>query len=422
MPLRMGIIRELPSLKENINNANNKVCNNPENKKKNRPIDVAVLMLFKNMILLKDFILDPLQTANKIMTVHGDLPYSKDFKEYYTAINCAHTKNQGVELGKDKIISNIKKIAEEIVSKYKPLAVIVKEPLDSIDKTLQLVESSFDSVAINRRWNQATENIAFTNYTLTNVDRIFAPEAIHVNPAISLMNFLRLCGNIYPSNFKVTLGYVSVELDNLYKDIVGKLEYINANNKYLKTTQFNKTKICYEDIKPEILFYGLDSKEDFYKEVFRREFEGLPQDDEVTKQDTIFKLVSSTEQVKSDILLELNKIKEIYGKLASIDFGIEGIVGEIVNNVVLPLGSLTITTDEYDQLLEGYKLVMHNLLSVYDHSLQLVEGTMNASTNAYYVSDRIYKLLDKLLLKSTMEKGKEKQTNKINYDTTQQEG
>ena len=183
--MKTTIIKELRTVQDSIKDVNNTVCNNPENKKRNRDIDVATLMLFKDLTLLKEFITNPVDTANEIVRTHGDLPYSKDFAEVYKAVNCEHTKDQGMTIGRNKIIANIRKIADEIKSKYKTTQDLVKPVLDSIEETAQLVNGSFDSVTQQRRYTQATENEYFTNFTKSVIDKYFVPESIEVATGLS---------------------------------------------------------------------------------------------------------------------------------------------------------------------------------------------------------------------------------------------
>ena len=68
------IIKEIPVIEQSLKDVNNTVSNNPDNKKRNRDIDVAALMLVKNMTLLKNFLTDPVTTADDIIKKHGDLP------------------------------------------------------------------------------------------------------------------------------------------------------------------------------------------------------------------------------------------------------------------------------------------------------------------------------------------------------------
>lgn len=413
------IIKELTNLEHGIKDANNPVVNNKENKRKNREIDVATLMFFKNMIILKEFILNPLQTADIIIKVHGDLPYSKDFPELYKAINSQHTKNQGVQIGKEKIVAYIKQTAEEIKSKYKPLNDLVSEPITKIEKLIELVDTAFDYPTIIRRWQQATENEHFTNFTLTNVDKYFAPEGIEVSSTISLINFLRVCVILYPNAFITLLEEAANTLSSLNKDIMAKVAYIEVNNKYMKTKQFNKTKIVY----PEVIEWSkspacADKKEDAYKLLVQETFSKLPTENEENKKDLFYKLVTETENIRDNLVLELNKVKLAYEQLGKLELGIDSVVDTIIKTVVEPMDAMSITVDDYAEYLDSYKLVVHNLLNVYDNAIRYIELVSNVPANAYYITDRIHTLLDKVLIASSMDKGVEKQPNFIAYDNT----
>ena len=415
--MKTTIIKELRTVQDSIKDVNNTVCNNPENKKRNRDIDVATLMLFKDLTLLKEFITNPVDTANEIVRTHGDLPYSKDFAEVYKAVNCEHTKDQGMTIGRNKIIANIRKIADEIKSKYKTTQDLVKPVLDSIEETAQLVNGSFDSVTQQRRYAQATENEYFTNFTKSVIDKYFVPESIEVSTGLSLSKFLTAVLIIYNNKYTDIFNKVDETLSELDNDLVKKIAYINANNKYMGTTQFNKTQIVYPDVCPKSIRYNNPSKKDCYMSFFLEVNNSLPTlEGPVDKLQVLKNLVDTIDTRKSELLSGLEKMRGLLESIANKDLNVPAIVDGLVTSMVEPMVNMSITLDDYNSKLDDYTIVMHNLLSIYDKLVTSIENITNVPTNVYYIPDRIYKLVDKTLIKATMDKGKEKKPSSVVYN------
>lgn len=421
--MKVSIIRELPGIETSIKDVNNTVCNNPDNKKRNREIDVATLMLFKDMVILKDFLQDPVTTASSVNKSQGDLPYSKDFVDIFKAVNGIHTKDQGIIIGKSKIIANIKKIAEEIKAKYKTTEALVAPIINTIEETIQLVDSSFDAVTQQRRYQQATENEYFSNFTKTNIDKFFVPESISITSTMPLSKFLLCCLTVYGGKSNAGIELASCLVKELDTDLAKKIAYINVNNKYMGTTQFNKTQIVYPEPDTKILRYNNPSKNDCYVAEFLELDKTLPQADEKTdKLEVLKQLVDLTVPKKHNLISVLQSLKEDLTTLASKDLNIPGVIDALVTNVIDPMTNVSITLDEYSQKLDEYKIVLHNMLNIYDKVVTTLENIINVPTNTYYIPDRIYKLIDKTLIKSTMEKGLEKQPTTIVNDTTPNDG
>ena len=415
--MKTTIIKELRTVQDSIKDVNNTVCNNPENKKRNRDIDVATLMLFKDLTLLKEFITNPVDTANEIVRTHGDLPYSKDFAEVYKAVNCEHTKDQGMTIGRNKIIANIRKIADEIKSKYKTTQDLVKPVLDSIEETAQLVNGSFDSVTQQRRYTQATENEYFTNFTKSVIDKYFVPESIEVSTGLSLSKFLTAVLIIYNNKYTDIFNKVDETLSELDNDLVKKIAYINANNKYMGTTQFNKTQIVYPDVCPKSIRYNNPSKKDCYMSFFLEVNNSLPTlEGPVDKLQVLKNLVDTIDTRKSELLSGLEKMRGLLESIANKDLNIPAIIDGLVTSIVEPMVNMSITLDDYNSKLDDYTIVMHNLLSIYDKLVTSIENITNVPTNVYYIPDRIYKLVDKTLIKATMDKGNEKKPSSVIYN------
>lgn len=415
--MKTTIIKELRTVQDSIKDVNNTVCNNPENKKRNRDIDVATLMLFKDLTLLKEFITNPVDTANEIVRTHGDLPYSKDFAEVYKAVNCEHTKDQGMTIGRNKIIANIRKIADEIKSKYKTTQDLVKPVLDSIEETAQLVNGSFDSVTQQRRYTQATENEYFTNFTKSVIDKYFVPESIEVSTGLSLSKFLTAVLIIYNNKYTDIFNKVDETLSELDNDLVKKIAYINANNKYMGTTQFNKTQIVYPDVCPKSIRYNNPSKKDCYMSFFLEVNNSLPTlEGPVDKLQVLKNLVDTIDTRKSELLSGLEKMRGLLESIANKDLNIPAIIDGLVTSIVEPMVNMSITLDDYNSKLDDYTIVMHNLLSIYDKLVTSIENVANVPTNVYYIPDRIYKLVDKTLIKATMDKGNEKKPSSVVYN------
>lgn len=415
--MKTTIIKELRTVQDSIKDVNNTVCNNPENKKRNRDIDVATLMLFKDLTLLKEFITNPVDTANEIVRTHGDLPYSKDFAEVYKAVNCEHTKDQGMTIGRNKIIANIRKIADEIKSKYKTTQDLVKPVLDSIEETAQLVNGSFDSVTQQRRYTQATENEYFTNFTKSVIDKYFVPESIEVSTGLSLSKFLTAVLIIYNNKYTDIFNKVDETLSELDNDLVKKIAYINANNKYMGTTQFNKTQIVYPDVCPKSIRYNNPSKKDCYMSFFLEVNNSLPTlEGPVDKLQVLKNLVDTIDTRKSELLSGLEKMRGLLESIANKDLNIPAIIDGLVTSIVEPMVNMSITLDDYNSKLDDYTIVMHNLLSIYDKLVTSIENITNVPTNVYYIPDRIYKLVDKTLIKATMDKGNEKKPSSVVYN------
>ena len=415
--MKTTIIKELRTVQDSIKDVNNTVCNNPENKKRNRDIDVATLMLFKDLTLLKEFITNPVDTANEIVRTHGDLPYSKDFAEVYKAVNCEHTKDQGMTIGRNKIIANIRKIADEIKSKYKTTQDLVKPVLDSIEETAQLVNGSFDSVTQQRRYTQATENEYFTNFTKSVIDKYFVPESIEVSTGLSLSKFLTAVPSIYNNKYTDIFNKVDETLSELDNDLVKKIAYINANNKYMGTTQFNKTQIVYPDVCPKSIRYNNPSKKDCYMSFFLEVNNSLPTlEGPVDKLQVLKNLVDTIDTRKSELLSGLEKMRGLLESIANKDLNIPAIIDGLVTSIVEPMVNMSITLDDYNSKLDDYTIVMHNLLSIYDKLVTSIENVANVPTNVYYIPDRIYKLVDKTLIKATMDKGNEKKPSSVVYN------
>lgn len=417
------IIKEIPVIEQSLKDVNNTVSNNPDNKKRNRDIDVAALMLVKNMTLLKNFLTDPVTSADDIIKKHGDLPYSKEFPDIFKAVNCEHTKEQGVTIGKSKIIAAIRKIADEIKSKYKDTSTIFRSTVDNIDEVSQLVNGSFDMVTQQRRYSQATENEYFTNYTKTNIDKYFVPESIEISSGLPLSKFLLCCLNVYNGKYLDTINAGITALSELDNDLSKKIAYFNANNKYMGTTQFNKTQIVYPEVDKKLLRYNNPSKNDCYIAAFMEANNELPiADEKVDKLEVLKTLVDGTETRKTEITTSLDKYRNVLSSLVNKDLNIPAVIDGLITAAIDPMVNVSITLDEYNLKLDEYTIVIHNLLSVYDKILTIAENTCNIPTNTYYIADRIYKLVDKVLIKSTMEKGQEKKASSVVYDTTPNNG
>lgn len=421
--MKVSIIRELPNVEASIKDVNNTVCNNPENKKRNREIDVATLMLFKDMVLLKNFLEDPVTTASTISKSQGDLPYAKDFVEIFKAVNGVHTKDQGIVLGKNKIITNIKKIAEEIKSKYKTTETLIMPNLNVIDETLQLIDSSFEAGLQQRRYQQATENYYFTQFTRSNIDKFFVPESISITSTMPLSKFLVCCLEIYSNTRNTGIELARALLKELDTDLTRKIAYFNLNNKYMGSTQFNKTQIVYPEPDPKILRYNNPSKKDCYLVEFIDLDKNLPQPEEkMDKLQVLKQLVDLTISKRHSLISSVQSLKEDLVTLASKDLNIPAVVDSLISTVVEPMVNVSITLEDYSKRLDEYKIVLHNMLNVYDKVMTTIDNIINVPTNAYYISDRIYKLIDKTLIKSSMEKGQEKKPTSIVYDTAPQNG
>lgn len=417
--MRPAIFRQIATLDKNISDVNNPVVNNKENKKRNREIDVALLMFFKNTLLLKEFIQNPLDTANSIIKIHGDLPYSKDFPDIYKGINSEHTKTQAVQIGKEKIVAYIKKVGEEIVSKYKPLTELVREPLENIEKLIELVNITFDYSTMSRRLSQATETEHFTKFTITNIDKYVAPAGVEVSSSISLINFLRACNVVYTDIYNSVLSEVVKDLKTVSTDTMAKLSFITINNKYLGTNQFNKTKIVYDELDTPLAKIGEAKKDFFYRKYIVESFHQLPTEKgDESKLELFASLVVKTEKIKDEMVGLLNLIKNAYAELGKLEIGIDGVVDTIINDVVEPMSNMTITLEEYSTKLDDYRLVIQNLLSVYDNTIRHIELNDNVPSNVFHAVSTIYSMLDKVLIKSTMFKGVEKQPTVMNYDNT----
>lgn len=417
--MRSSIFRQITTLDKNINDANNSVVNNKENKKRNREIDVALLMFFKNTLLLKEFIQNPLDTANAIIKQHGDLPYSKDFPDIYKAINSEHTKTQAVQIGKEKIVSYIKKVAEEVIAKYKPLTELVREPIENIEKLIELVNITFDYSTMSRRLSQATETEHFSKFTINNIDKYVAPEGVNVSSSISLINFLRVCNQVYTDIYTSVLSEVIKDLNTVTNDIMGKLSFITVNNKYLGSNQFNKTKIIYSELESPLAKIGEAKKDFFYRRYIVETFHQLPAEKgDESKLELFSSLVEKTEKIKDEMVGLLNLIRTAYAELGKLEIGLDSIITTIVNDVVEPMSNMTITVAEYSTTLDDYRVVIQNLISVYDNAIKHIELNDNVPANVFHAVSTIYSMLDKVLIKSTMFKGVEKQPMVMNYDTT----
>ena len=83
------------------------------------------------------------------------------------------------------------------------------------------------------------------------------------------------------------------------------------------------------------------------------------------------------------------------------------------------MGNMTITVDEYSKKLDDYKLVIQNILTLRDRVETFLELVKNAPNNFFFLDDKIYKLIDKILVKSTMYKGQENKPQVIINDGTQ---
>ena len=83
------------------------------------------------------------------------------------------------------------------------------------------------------------------------------------------------------------------------------------------------------------------------------------------------------------------------------------------------MGNMTITVDEYSKKLDDYKLVIQNILTLRDRVETFLELVKNAPNHFFFLDDKIYKLIDKILVKSTMYKGQENKPQVIINDGTQ---
>lgn len=416
------ILKEFNNLEAGMKDVNKPIFNNPGNKKRSRELDVAVMMFFKNAIILKEFISNPVQSCNDITRIHSDLPYSKDFVELTKALNCSHTKEQGTTIGVKKIVEYIGKVKEECITKSNGLEDKVKEAIEVIDGVKELTNNSFDYDTLARRYQQATENDYFSNHTANNVDKILVPEAIAVGPTMSVNKFLKTILRVYPNGNKNKFGLLFNSLKDLIKDVVGKKTYIDANNKYLFTTQFNKTRFEYSDFTKDLSSIGTDKKNIYYKEVIQSEFEQLPKFDDPADKLAILKdLVEVTKDKVSHSINAFDNLSTAYNDLSSAvsNLSIQELLNTIYTTVIEPMGNMTITVDEYSKKLDDYKLVIQNILTLRDRVETFLELVKNAPNNFFFLDDKIYKLIDKILVKSTMYKGQENKPQVIINDGTQ---
>lgn len=424
--MKTTIIKELTDIETGMKDINRPVFNKPENKKRNRELDIATLMLFKNLLILKEFVSNPVQSCTDITRIHSDLPYSKDFVELTKALNCSHTKEQGTVIGKGKIIEAIKKNITECVEKSKPLTEKVNESIAEIEKTIELVRSSFDSETAKRRYTQATENEYFTNYTKGFLDKVFVPAAIDISPTISPSKFVQTASLVYGARQKEQFATLVGILNGIILDTDEKYGYIEANNKYILTTQFNKTRFEYPEISGVPVKYGETKKEIYYKNTMKETFEKLPggYEDKVDKLATFKTMVDNTEGLVDELVNNLEVVKGKYLELNSTSekFDLPGFFKTIENEIVQPMESMTITLDDYSKKLDNYKIVVQNLLTLRNRIESYLEVLKPAPTNFYYTIDKLYKLIDKVLVKSTMSKGKEKEPQVIINDTTPPQG
>lgn len=418
------ILNQLPHLESGMKDVNRPVFNNPENKKRNRDLDVAILMLFKNMLILKEFIINPVQSCGEITRIHADLPYSKDFVELTKAINCSHTKEQGTSIGIKKLVEAIGKVKEECKEKCTSVNSKIGESVNEIDTIKELSTSSFDGETLGRRLAQATENDYFTNHTVNNVDKILVPAAITMGPTVSVNKFLKAIKDVYLNNDKGFNTLIN-SISDLVKDTDGKLAYIEANNKYMFTTQFNKTKFEFSDFSNELKELGNPKKDLFFNKLIKTTAESIPQEEGTTDKLSLIKEMIDGTSVKVASLNEnLDKLKELYNALLQVADKIPLVVtlDSIYNDLVVPMGSMTISLDEYSAKLDNYKIVIQNLCTLRDRIETFVELVKPSVTNLYNVDDKIYKYIDKILVKSTMYKGQEKEPQVLITDASPVQG
>ena len=418
------ILNQLPHLESGMKDVNRPVFNNPENKKRNRDLDVAILMLFKNMLILKEFITNPVQSCGEITRIHADLPYSKDFIELTKAINCSHTKEQGTSIGVKKLVEAIGKVKDECVTKCSSVNSKIEEAINEIDTIKELSTSSFDGSTLSRRLAQATENDYFTNHTVNNVDKILVPAAINMGPTVSVNKFLKAIKDIYLNNDK---GYSTLinSVSDLIKDTEGKLAYIEANNKYIFTTQFNKTKFEFADFNNELKELGNPKKDLFFNKLVKSVAETIPQEEGTTDKLSLIKeMIDGTSSKVTSLNENLDKLKELYTKLCEVanNIPLVNTLESIYNDLVVPMGNMTISLDEYSAKLDNYKIVVQNLSTLRDRIETFVELIKPSVNNLYNVDDKIYKYIDKILVKSTMYKGQEKEPQTIITDASPVQG
>ena len=419
------LLKELGSVEGNIHDVNKATFNKPENKKKNREIDVAVMMLFKNIYILKDFITNPVETCRKITTEYADLPYSKEFVELTKAVNCSHTKEQAITLGKGKIIEYINKVKEECGTKYDIINNKVAENVDVINKAQEVVNLSFDADTLSRRYQQATENEYFTKYTVGNVEKIFIPAGIEISPIMQVIRFLQVCQIVYSRNQNDEINYLINSIANIAKDAEGKAAYIVANNNYLYQQQFNKTRFEFSPFAEELVKLGGKSKEDYYKNVIKKEFDNIPADsEEYLILDMVQNMINNTAGKRELLVNKLEELKQAYTIIIDADSKLDlvGVLNKITEDLLEPIDKMTITIEDYSTRADHLRLVIQNMLSIRERTEDLLNAIKLAPNNFVYTIDKIYKLLDKVMVKSTINKGREKEgelivTNNVLGDT-----
>lgn len=398
MAMNNEVVKQLPNVDNGLHDVNNTIVNNPDNKKRNRGLDTCALVLIKNMILLREFIENPGQIAADITKIHGDLPYSKDFIEITKAVNCEYTRTQGVEIGKAKIIEYIRKVADEVKTKYKDTRALVQPNIDAITKLLEVIENTIDPYMLQRRFDQSSDGEELLKYMNGLIDKIFVPESVEVSPTFSLSSFLKTLENVYNKSYGELTNMVLSNLETIQKDLEAKLAYIEVNDKYITNNQFNKTKIQYGDIEGALVRLGTDDKEAYYKEYLNNN-----KADEINDLDklTLIKdVITRTTKIKEDLITVLTAIKQKHEDIAGIEIGIPAYIEKMISSTVGPMENMTITTNEYTILTNNYSITLHNLLNIYDRLDCNLELTAKAVDNIFYITNRIYGLLNKLSLKT----------------------
>ena len=339
--------------------------------------------------LIKQYMSNPDEVVNNIVN-NKDLSFAREFENIQEGLTGTFTRNQAIEIGKNKLLEVFKRYVEEACEHKTNVNKIINSNSRVLQDRVNVTTGIVDLKLLNTRVDLYMKNSLTTEFMTRKIKSYVDDVKYEFIPASTPAEFL--------NNIREIFSLISVcdlsGVEEAWKKYEIRKAKLCHNYSQLGTDDYTRETLEIESIKDN------KTSDELLKEYMQKY--GVTGIEDTPATDILTTIINDMERRTNSLRENVVTINDKFSKYVENDDIVKDILSNITDEIVTPYVKGEMNTEEFTKLYADAILALDNFLILLKDITIVINNTYTTAYKHIEIFEKLYMLIEELGIRGTI--------------------